>query len=199
MWYLISNHASYFRRNHGIASPRAKHARYSRKPTVLHNPYPSPCLRWWGFNLAVTLTGSLTTNLGQHVLPNMARQNPSPHARFIARSVCEPGKVAGEERGLHQVSGAPVLGGDSAKVPICLLWVNQVGGTYFLDLLYGMGTNRLLIKLKIKPGDKVSHELRVLKFSFDVHTNGTVVASKLSWVSAAATINDSIFVCEWKQ
>ena len=25
---------------------------------------------------------------------------------------------------------------DSAKVPICLLWVNQVGGTYFLDRLY---------------------------------------------------------------
>ena len=30
----------------------------------------------------------------------------------------------------------PVLGGDSAKVPICLLWVNQVGGTNFLDRLY---------------------------------------------------------------
>ena len=30
----------------------------------------------------------------------------------------------------------PVLGGDSAKAPICLLWVNQVGGTYFLDRLY---------------------------------------------------------------
>ena len=72
---------------------------------VLHNPYPSPCLGWRGFNLAVTLTGSLSTNLGQHVLPNMARQNPSPHACFIARSVCEPGQVAGEERGLHRVSG----------------------------------------------------------------------------------------------
>ena len=65
------------------------------------NPPPG-CAR---VNLAVTLTGSLTTNLGQHVLPNMARQNPSPHARFIARSVCEPGQVAGEECGLHQVSG----------------------------------------------------------------------------------------------
>ena len=31
--------------------------------------------------------------------------------------------------------------GDSAKVPICLLWVNQVGGTYFLDRLYGPGTH----------------------------------------------------------
>ena len=29
----------------------------------------------------------------------------------------------------------PVLGGDSAKVSICLLWVNQVGGTYFLNRL----------------------------------------------------------------
>ena len=33
----------------------------------------------------------------------------------------------------------PVLCGDSAKVPICLLWVNQVGGTYFLDRLYKTG------------------------------------------------------------
>ena len=108
---------------------------------VLHNPYPSPCLRWRGFNLAVTLTGSLTTNLGQHVLPNMARQNPSPHARFIARSVCKPGQVAVQGRSadytkFRAAGHPPVLGGDSAKVPICLLWVNQVGGTYFLDRLY---------------------------------------------------------------
>ena len=76
-----------------------------RKTKGISQSLPLPCLRWRGFNLAVTLTASLTTNLGQHVLPNMARQNPSPHARFIARSVCEPGQVAGEERGLHQVSG----------------------------------------------------------------------------------------------
>ena len=92
----------------GIASPPCQARQVFPKTDGIAQSLPLPRLRWRGFNLAVTLTGSLTTNLGQHVLPNMASQNPSPHARFIARSVCEPGQVAGEERGLHQVSGAPL-------------------------------------------------------------------------------------------
>ena len=34
--------------------------------------------------------------------------------------------------------------GDSAKVPICLLWKNQVGGEYLLDRLYSLPSGQVL-------------------------------------------------------
>ena len=72
------------------------------------------------------------------MLPN-GPPEPSPHARFIARSVCEPGQVAGEECGLRQVSGggAPSSPRWGFSQGTDLPTVGEPGrGTYFLDRLY---------------------------------------------------------------
>ena len=58
----------------------------------------------------------------------------------------------------------PVLCGDSAKVPICLLWVNQVGGTYFLDRLYIHALSRarpgVWATFALRRGPRLTRKLR---------------------------------------
>ena len=83
----------------------------------------------------------------------MVSRSASTPAGFVARSVCEPGQVAGEECGLRQVSG----GDERAVKPVApssprwgfsqstdLPTVGEPGrGRYLLDRLYNAVLPRL--------------------------------------------------------